>query len=193
MNARIRQAIFALVCVAQVAVPASLIVKHEQTRAGGTPWKFQTAPVDPNDPYRGKYVQLSYAVEREAVPFAAAGSVYLGYNRRAYAELATGPDGYARLVKLHENRPSGVEYIDVFTRHMAERPEGENGRPAAMHVHLPFDRYYLPEDIAPQVEREYFEASRKAQANTWADVRVREGHAALVGLVLDGKPVGAGR
>ena len=189
----LRNAAFAVVCAAQIAVPASLIAKHEQTRAGGTPWKFQTAPVDPNDPYRGKYVQLSYAVEREPVPFADPGFVYMGHNRRVYAELAAGPDGYARLVRVHEQPPSGVEYVDVFTRHVSERQAGADGAPSAIHVHLPFDRYYLPEAQAPQVEREYFEASRKAQANTWAEVRVRDGHAALVSLVLDGKPVGAAR
>ena len=189
MSGRLRTAVFAAVCLAQLAVPASLIAKHEQTRAHGTAWKFQTAPVDPNDPFRGKYVQLRYQVEREPVPFADGDFAYSGYNKRAYAELAAGPDGFARLVKLHAQRPEGVEYIDVFTRHFPEGRPGE--RLGAIFVHIPFDRYYLPEAQAPEVERAYFEASRTAQANTWAEVRVRDGHAALVGLVLDGKPVNA--
>jgi len=188
MNAA-RKFLFAAVCLVQLAVPASLIAKHEQTRSAGTPYRFQAAPVDPNDPYRGKYVALRYAVEREPVPFADQGFVYMGYNRRVYAELGTGPDGYARLVKVHDERPAGVDYIDVFTRHLAERAQGDNAAPTAIHVQLPFDRYYLPEDVAPQVEAAYIEAARKAQSNTWAEVRVRDGHGALVGLFLDGKPV----
>ena len=185
----LRSAALAAVCLVQLAVPVSLIAKHEQTRTSGTPYRFQTAPVDPNDPYRGRYVALRYAVEREPVPFADQGFIYMAHNRRVYAELGVGSDGFARLTKVHEQRPRGVDYIDVFTRHLAERKEGEQGLPGAIYVQLPFDRYYLPEDVAPQVEREYFEASRKAQANTWAEVRVRDGHGALVALVLDGKPV----
>jgi uncharacterized membrane-anchored protein len=196
---RWRQVIFALVCLAQIAVPASLIVKHEQTRSGGSLWRFQTAPVDPGDPFRGRYVQLAYAVDRTPVPLADPARQWIERGRRVYAELAAGPDGYARLVRIHEQRPQGVEYVDVFAQYVdtPERaaiatPEGAPPRaePQApvLYVRLPFDRYYLPEARAPEVEREYWDASRKAQGNTWAEVRVRDGHAVLVGLMLDGKP-----
>lgn len=175
----------ALVFAAQLAAPASLVVKHEQTRAGGTLWKFQTAPVDPNDPFRGKYVRLSYAIERGPVPFADTGTIYRRPDGRMYAELAKGGDGFATLVRLHERRPEGVEYVDVFLA----RRGGNDLPPATAKVRMPFDRYYLPEDKAAAVERDYAAAGRDAQSNTYAEVRVRDGHAALVQLVLDGKPV----
>jgi uncharacterized membrane-anchored protein len=192
---RWRQAAFALVCLAQLAVPASLVAKHEQTRASGTAWRFQTAPVDPADPFRGRYVQLAFAVDREPVLMADPSYAWIEHGRRVYAELSTGPDGFARLVRVHERRPAGVEYIDAFVQHMhvdAQRlPDGgaAPAGPPAVILRLPFDRYYLPEARAPEVEREYWDASRKAQANTWAEVRVRDGHAVLTALVLDGKPV----
>ena len=191
---RARQAAFALVCIAQLAVPASLIVKHEQTRTSGTVWKFQTAPVDPADPFRGRYVQLAFAVARDPVLLANPQRPWLDYDRRVYAELAAGPDGFARLVRVHEERPAGVEYVDVFVTQMHVDVQREPGRehvpegPPTVMVRVPFDRYYLPEARAPEIEREYWEASRKAQANTWAEVRVRDGHAVLTGLMLDGKP-----
>ena len=190
MNARIRYGLFALVCVAQIAVPASLVVKHEQTRAHGTLWKFQTAPVDPADPFRGRYVRLSFAAEREPVPMADNGLIYIAYDTRMYAELETGADGFARLMRLHKVRPVSGDYLDVFVRQMRliEKKE-DKGLPPAAQVRLPFDRYYLPEARAPEVEREYFEASRNAQANTYVEVRVHQGHAALVSLVLNGEPV----
>jgi uncharacterized membrane-anchored protein len=179
MNPRLRHALFGLACLAQIAVPGSLVVQHELTRSGGTLWKFQTAPVDPNDPFRGRYVRLSFTAEREHVPFADSETMYVGPDTRMYAVLAAGPDGFARLVRLHEARPASGDYLDVFVY----------GSASEAVVRLPFDRYYLPEDRAPQVEREYFEASRSAQSNTYAEVRVRNGHAALTALVLGGKPV----
>lgn len=182
-----RKVALALACVVQLAVPASLVVKHEQTRSSGTPWRFQTAPVDPSDPYRGRYVRLGYAVEATPVAVAAPDGDHVAYDQRVYAELAPGSDGFARLVQLHRERPEGVEYIDVFAR--AAPNDGDDGPPKALHVHLPFDRFYLPEHRAPQVEQDYLRASREAQANTWVEVRVLDGHAALVSLVLDGEPV----
>lgn len=80
--------------------------------------------------------------------------------------------------------------MDGFTREMRQQRKAR-AVCRAVFVRLQFDCYYLPEDIAPAVEREYAEASRKAQANTYVQVRVRDGHAALAGLVLDGKAVGA--
>lgn len=186
-----RWVLFALLCAAQVAVPASLVVRHEQTRANGTAWRFQVAPVDPGDPFRGRYVRLSYEVERAPLPVAEGSAGYLAHGRRVYAELERDAQGFARLGPVHERRPAGVEYVDVFVQSMEAPDEAAPGGPARVQVRLPFDRYYLPEAQAPEVERQYAEASRRAQDRTWAEVRVRDGHAALVALVLDGKPVAA--
>lgn len=186
MKPHLRHALFALVCAAQLAVPLSLVVQHERTRSSGALWRFQTAPVDPNDPFRGRYMQLNFAASREPVPMADSGTLYIQSGTRMYAELSVDSRGFAQLRKLHALRPSSGNYLDVFVEQMDFR---EPPAPAAARVRLSFDRYYLPEAQAPVVERDYAEASRKAQDNTYADVRVRDGHAALVTLVLDGKPV----
>lgn len=176
--------------MAQIAVPASMVVQHRQTIATGTAWRFQTAPVDPNDPFRGRYVRLNFAAAREAVPMANSGMIYIANDTRMYAELATDPNGFAHLVRLHEGRPASGDYLDVFVRNMQTPDDRKNkNQPAAAFVRLPFDRYYLPEDRAQAVEREYAEASRNAQENTYAEVRVLEGHAALISLVLKGSAV----
>ena len=190
MSPRLRYTLFGLLCLAQLAVPVSLVVKHEDTRRNGSAWRFQTAPVDPADPFRGRYVRLAFAAERSAVPMANSGLLYLREGSRLYAELAPDANGYAQMVRLHQQRPLTGEYLDVFLRHMNFKEGADRNAPPAAFVRLPFDRYYLPEAQAPEVERAYNEASRKAQANTWVEVRVLEGHPALVGLVLDGKPVG---
>lgn len=184
-----RGLLFGIVCLAQLGVPASLVVQHEQTRRTGTPWRFQTAPVDPADPFRGRYVRLAFAAEQEPVPLAAGSARYADRDRRLYAELARDAEGYARLVRVHDRRPQGVEYVDVFVQYMDMPDEDSADRTPRVSVRLPFDRYYLPEAQAPEVERRYREASVRAQARTYAEVRVRDGHAALVALVLDGVPV----
>jgi len=116
--------------------------------------------------------------------------IYIAPGTRMYAELAGGPDGFAHLVRLQEERPASGDYLDVIVRNMQFADDRKNkNQPAAAFVRLPFDRYYLSEDRAPAVEREYAEATRSAQENTYAEVRVRKGHAALTGLVLKGNAV----
>ena len=58
-----RLLVFALVGFAQLAVPASLIWKRERTLRQGHVWKFRTAPVDPVDAFRGRYVALEFEAE----------------------------------------------------------------------------------------------------------------------------------
>lgn len=186
MSVRWRDLLFALVCAAQIAVPASMIVQHERTRANGTPWRFQTAPVDPNDPFRGRYVQLDFAAGRQALFLVEREGAHVRLDDRLYAELVRDESGFARLGNLHQTRPEAGEYLDVFVRDIDYDREGG---PPSYKVRLPFDRFYLPETKAPEVERAYAEASRKARERTYAEVRVSRGHAALVSLVLDGKSV----
>ena len=127
---------------------------------------------------------------RAPLPMADSGMLYIQSGTRMYAELGVDSKGFAQLRKLHALRPSSGDYLDVFVEQMEFRESpGQAQAPPAARVRLSFDRYYLPEAQAPVVERDYAEASRKAQDNTYAEVRVRDGHAALVTLVLDGKPV----
>ncbi len=51
---------FILVALAQLYVPTKMILNRENVLANGTDFKFRTAPIDPNDPFRGKYVNLQY-------------------------------------------------------------------------------------------------------------------------------------
>ena len=186
MSRRLRYALFGLVCAAQIAVPASMVVQHERTRSSGSLWRFQTAPVDPNDPFRGRYVRLNFAASRAQLPVTAGEGSYPSYGERLYAELGRDDKGFAVLHRLHATRPTGIEYLDVF---VADTDFDDKLKQVLVRVRLPFDRFYLQEAKASEVERTYAEVSRRAQDNTYAEVRVLGGHAALVSLVLDGQPV----
>src|SRR5205085_8475834 len=62
-----RLIVFVLVALAQLAAPGSLIWKRENTLRKGSVWKFRTAPVDPVDAFRGRYVALQFEVETQEV------------------------------------------------------------------------------------------------------------------------------
>lgn len=60
MNKHWRWLLFALLCVAQWAVPLAMVQRAERTLSEGTAYRFRTAPVDPADPFRGRYVTLDF-------------------------------------------------------------------------------------------------------------------------------------
>ena len=52
--------LFAVMCLAQWIVPGKMVYDSENTIAEGTLYKFKTAPIDPSDPMRGKYITLKF-------------------------------------------------------------------------------------------------------------------------------------
>jgi uncharacterized membrane-anchored protein len=59
--------LFALTCLAQWFVPAQMIYDQEQVLREGKTYHFKTAPIDPSDPFRGKYITLSFERCKECI------------------------------------------------------------------------------------------------------------------------------
>ena len=55
--------LFALVAIAQAFVPLKMIYDSEKIQHEGTVYKFRTQPIDPTDPFRGKYITLKFDAE----------------------------------------------------------------------------------------------------------------------------------
>ena len=51
--------LFILVAIVQISFSASMIINREITLKSGKQFKFRTAPVDPYDAFRGRYVALT--------------------------------------------------------------------------------------------------------------------------------------
>ncbi|MFL6501202.1 MAG: GDYXXLXY domain-containing protein, partial [Candidatus Udaeobacter sp.] len=56
----LRLLIFGVVALAQLTVPAAMVWQRNQTLEQGRVWKFRTAPVDPVDVIRGRYIALRF-------------------------------------------------------------------------------------------------------------------------------------
>ncbi len=61
-----RIALFGAVALLQIGVAGSMVWQHATTLTAGRVWKFRTAPVDPVDAFRGRYVALRFAAEESA-------------------------------------------------------------------------------------------------------------------------------
>ena len=168
--------LFAVLVIVQLAVPLSMINQREMTLREGVRYKFRTAPVDPADAFRGRYVALQIEQQNVAVPEGAA----LASGQKACAVLENDDAGFARIRQLTADRPRGNASIPVTISYLY----GTNA-----HIQVPFDRYYMSEYRAPQAESAYWSASRRTNQTAHVTVRVLDGFAVLEELYIDDIPI----
>ncbi len=159
--------LFGAVALAQLAVPARGILRYEAALRGGREYKVRVRPVDPEDPFRGRY--LAIRLDLPGPPGACDGE--------CWATLADDVDGFARATSLSEARPASGDAVRV--RRGWRGPRDDAGR-----LELTIDRYYLEEGAARAADRRNLRDD-----DDYALVRVRNGVAAIAGLVLDGRPL----
>ena len=168
--------LFAVAVLLQLAVPASMIAKRERVLREGQVFKFRTAPVDPYDAFRGRFVALS--LEERSVPLAPGQDFQRG--QKVYALLAQDADGFAHYAGLSRTRPETEPFL-------ATRIQYVNHTNAFLH--LPFDRFYMEESQAPAAEKAYWEHSRRTNRTAYIQVRIQNGFGVIEDLYLDGTPI----
>ncbi|HEX8489945.1 MAG TPA: GDYXXLXY domain-containing protein, partial [Chthoniobacterales bacterium] len=162
-----RAVVFALVACAQIAVPASLIWKREQTLGRGHVWKFRTAPVDPVDAFRGRYISLEFEAEAQQI----SPPPNARYGQTIFVTL----------------RPD-AERFAIIDQVLVAPPEGNDFIAAQLHgtaVSLPFDVYWVNERDAPAAEAAYRAQSTREKRNAFVTVRAFKGDAAIEQLYLE--------
>jgi len=176
MNTLLKPAAFVLLACLQLAVPASRIVMKELVLRQGTVHRFLAAPVDPADPFRGRYVALRLA-ENEA-PWS--GSEDLSSGQTVYAAIGISTNGFSCFTAASLTPPATGDYIKAHVRYAYSDK---------ISLTLPFDRYYMRETLAPEAEKAYRSSLRDRARPTYITVRVKSGTAVLEALYIDGKPV----
>ena len=210
----LRFTLFLLFAVVSVAVPLSMIWKYENTLRHGTLYKFRTKPVDPYDALRGRYVTLAFADDFiERIQQGENGgelkqAQYFYKTTPLYVRIAADGEGFAKPVTASLTPLAGDDVITVdrfwassVTKH--DKQKNEMVSPGWT-LAYPFDRYYLPEDMAPEAEKLYTKVNRSASGSadgpasdgererensSYVSVRVRNGVGVLEELYIGGKPV----
>ena len=132
--------------------------------------------MDPYDAFRGRYASIN--LDRR---IRADKRIYPGQT--VYAEIEVGEDGFATFSKVYTDSPPNKPYVETTAlAYIQNRNQ--------VVIQIPFDRYYLNEELAPQTEKAYREHSSSGKSDAHIKVRVRDGLALLEELYIDGKPVG---
>ncbi len=168
--------LFSVLSVFQLAVPCWMIANREMTLRDGKQFRFRTAPVDPYDAFRGRFVALQ--VFPNFAPLS--NNEKLAANKKVFAQLGVDNDGFAKIIAVSANRPTGGDYVACRVNSLTD---------SLVYVQFPFDRYYMDEHAASAAEAAYREHNRGEVREVYVTVRVKDGNAVLENLFIDGMSI----
>ncbi len=172
---------FVVVVVVQLLVPLTMILKHEDVLQTGKIYKFKTAPIDPNDPFRGKYITLNFD---RALTIYASNENFDG-QKPAFVLLDKDTEGFAKIKAVLKQEP---ENQSDYVRAKAYKPYGANEN--RIRITYPFDRFYMEECKAPDAEKIYRQSAGEPDKKpAYALVAVKNGNAVLKDVIIDGRSV----
>jgi uncharacterized membrane-anchored protein len=160
--------LFTLVVLAQLYVPLQMIFNQENIINTGTEFKFQTAPIDPYDAFRGKYITLFFK-EREVT---VKNVEKYSSGETIFATIITTKNGFAKISSISKIKP---ENTDSYLKLKIGFPPNND----KITIDFPFNRFYMNENIAPKAEKIYREFSIKKKNETYALVAIKNGEAVI--------------
>ncbi|MDE0838961.1 MAG: GDYXXLXY domain-containing protein [Kiritimatiellae bacterium] len=169
-------AIFICVAVIQLLLPVVMIARRENVLKTGQPFKLQTAPVDPYDAFRGRYVALRY--DLRSTPLAH-GHTFEN-AQTVYAVLEGDAEGFGKITSLHHKRPDTDTSLKLQLNSVT---------PVEARFSLPFDRFYMDEFEAPEAERVYWQNARRTNRTAYVQIRVKNGLGVIEELYVQDMPI----
>ncbi len=181
MNNKLTLLILVLVFLAQLFVPVQMILNREDVLMTGTPYEFKTEPIDPNDPFRGKYITLNFEIASYEV-----GSID-GWRQgeKVFVHLINDEYGFAKIKHLSKEAPNdGVDYFKANVKYVIA------GTPSELNIEFPFTRYYMEESKSLVAERIYEESLDEEENKVAvAMVYVKDGDAVLKDVLIEGESI----
>ena len=173
--------VFILLALVQWLVPGKIIWNREKVLKNGKEWRFETEPVDPSDPFRGRYIALNF-MESE-------------FRKRTNADLFPGQDifvllvqdkyGFAKIDDVLTKEPGrNIDYLKAKVRYSYT-----NSDTALIHIEYPFEEFYMDEYKAPKAEKIYSQSTRDTTKKTYALIKVWKGLPAIENVFVGNTPI----
>ena len=170
---------FVIVAIVQLFVPVNMIMNSEEVIRTGVEYKFKVAPIDPNDPFRGKYVTLSF----EADTYYYNDSIF-AREQEVFVGLTTDNEGYAAIDFISLDLPyDNSNYVRAKINYVYNNYSDEGKY--KLGINYPFNRFYMEESKAPEAESLYWDAARDTSQIAYALVSVKDGEAVLKDVLIN--------
>ena len=163
----------AVVFILQWLVPATMIIGQEMVLDKGDEIKIRCRPIDPYDPFRGRYVRVRLDFQ---LPESMQLPEEFYKQQRVFALLDKDEDGFVTVNQIVKDAPEQGLYVrgNKFRRRNT--------------FELGLDRYYMNERLAPEAER-LVRSGIREDSDVWATLKVWNGKAVMNGLFVDGIPI----
>lgn len=157
-----------------------MILNREEVLKSGKEYKFRTAPIDPNDPFRGKYITLDFKENIAKID----STTQWARDEDIYVTFKTDYDGYANIHSVSKEKPTDNQ---DFLRAKVDYIMYDDS--SKIVIQYPFDRYYMAESKAHKAEIIYLESIRDTTQVTYALVNIKNGDAVLKDVLINGVPI----
>lgn len=171
--------LFVIVALLQASVPLKMIYDSEITQREGVEYKFKTEPIDPTDPFKGKYITLRFDTDEIITK----DSTWIS-GEKVYVYIEKDGEGFAKIKEISRtDRGIEADYFVTKVYYYADYDQ-------TLHLEFPFDRFYMEEGKALEAEKVYQRHSRKENAKpAYALVAIRDGNAVLKDVIVDDIPI----
>jgi uncharacterized membrane-anchored protein len=167
--------LFLFVVIAQLFVPSQMIYNQEDILNTGKIVKFQCEPIDPNDPFRGKYINLRFKESAIKVK----NLKEWNSNETIFAKIETSKDGFAKIKSISRTEPTdNSTYLKLKINYIADY---EN----KIYLDFPFNRFYINENKANNAEKVYAESTIDTTKIAYALVATKNGEAVIKDVLID--------
>jgi uncharacterized membrane-anchored protein len=189
--------LFAAMVLAQWWVPVDMITGSNRILEEGIPMKFRCAPVDPNDPFRGKYIVLDFDISRFDMDtlhgFERGQKVYISFIKDSLGfdvikEVSTDPlkskGPYLTTNIDYINRNNTFVVVEQIDSTDAEEENLNKVEMDEISLDLPFRRFYLEESKAPVAEDLYRTGISDTTGRTYGLVYLLNGEARIKDVII---------
>ena len=175
-NKNILLILFLFVVMAQLFVPSQMIYNQEDILNTGKIVKFQCEPIDPNDPFRGKYITLKFKESAIKVK----NLKEWNSNETIFAKIETSKDGFAKIKSISRTEPTDNSiYLKLKINYITEY-EGNK-----IYLDFPFNRFYMNENKAKNAEKVYTESTIDTTKIAYALIATKNGEAVIKDVLID--------
>lgn len=178
---------FGLLCVIQVGVIVFQIVRYERILNEGEVFYLNVSPLDPYDPFRGRYVTLRFDTATKA-PLAKGESMKMLPKAYAIFEHHDHNDSIKEIRFIKPAHQSFLE-VNVNVAKLKGRLDYKDTKmdlANTIYFSLPFDRFYMREELAPKAEKVL---RRNSGISVRAKLRILEGKGVIEDLMVADTPL----
>ena len=167
---------FIVVALVQIYVPARIILDRTIVLNSGKEFKFKTAPIDPNDPFRGKYINLNFNDNTIGIQ----SKENWARGETVFVLLTTDNNGFAKIRSVSKAKPSDTQdFLKAKVDHVIY--DGSK-----LFIEYPFERFYMEESKAYDAELTYNRTLPDTSQVAYALVNIKNGESVLKDVMING-------